>query len=148
MGKNKFQGHAPRPTKGELHAAAQQQHKADEAKKEETTEQPQAPEASTAVITPTAEATPAPAAPAPEPQPSAAKVTEAVLYALGKRYAPKTDRNSTTWGKLTKALAEGPKTMPQLAELVKDHKDFLGYMTRGGHIIPHVAAKEQAATTN
>lgn len=101
------------------------------------TEQAPAQEASTEVAaTPAAptEATPAPAAPKTD------------LYALGKKYSPKTDRNSETWGKLTKALSEGPKTMKELSELVKGHGDFLGYMTRGGHIIPHVPAKESAVS--
>lgn len=152
MGKNKFVGHPPRPTKTELHKAAQEQHKADETKVltaavagdqqavadtivENLTAQRQ--EDSTGAP----EAKPAAAAPAPAKDP--------VLYALGKKYAPKTDRNSGTWAILTKALSEGPKTMPQLAELVKGHKDFLGYMTRGGHIIPHVAKEVvEAAPAN
>jgi hypothetical protein len=75
--------------------------------------------------------------------------SETVLYAVGKKYVPKTDRNTGTWNKITKALAEGPKTMKELAEVVKDHKDFLGYMTRGGHIVPHVAKEMvEAATAN
>jgi hypothetical protein len=60
------------------------------------------------------------------------------LYTFGKRYSPKTDRNMATWNALVKALTEGPKTMQQLTEVVKEakHGDFLGYMTRGGHIVP------------
>lgn len=146
MSKNKFQGHAPRPTKGELVAAAKQQTKTEEKVgelsgpvlalvKSLATEKPTGQEESTDSAAPAApEATPAPAA-------QAKKKEDTGLFALGKRYAPKTDRNSATWGKITKALSERPHTMKELTELVKDHKDFLGYMTRGGHIIPHVAEK-------
>lgn len=56
-------------------------------------------------------------------------------YVLGKRYAPKSDRNMDTWTKLTNALKEGPRTMAELREIAKDHTDFLGYMVRGHHLI-------------
>lgn len=57
-----------------------------------------------------------------------------VRYKLAKRYAPKTDRNTKTWNTLVAALNESPKTLGELTELVKDHKDFVGYMLRNGHI--------------
>lgn len=95
------------------------------------------------LIPPAAMGAPTEAAPAPTPPTTKG---EPSLFALGKKYAPKTDRNSETWGKLTKALNEGPKTMKELAELVKGHGDFLGYMTRGGHIVPHVPKKEEVVT--
>lgn len=152
MSKNKFVGHAPRPTKAELHKAAQEQHKANEAKAAEeaatapteATGAAETPLVSPATETnaPVAEEPAAPAAPVAEAP--APKKTEAVTYALGKKYVPKTDRNSETWAKLTAALKEGPKTMKQLAEVAENHKDFIGYMTRGGHIIPHVAAEVAA----
>lgn len=84
-----------------------------------------------AAPSPPAAATPAPTAGKPP------KGTNDGQYTIGKKYNPKTDRNSETWGKITKALAEGPKTMKELTEVVKGHNDFLGYMTRNGHIIPH-----------
>lgn len=144
---------APRPTKGQLHKAAQEQHKIDETKvtvqATTKTEEPVALEIPSTQVeivndaaaapaakpeTPPVETAPAAASPTPKPP----KGTNDGLYALGKRYSPKTDRNSETWGKICKALAEGPKTMKELTEVVKGHGDFLGYMTRGGHIIPHV----------
>jgi hypothetical protein len=60
------------------------------------------------------------------------------LFTLGKKYVPKTERNTETWDKITKVLADGPKTLAQIAEAIKGHGDFLGYMRRGGHVIPHV----------
>lgn len=84
-------------------------------------------EGSTGTPTPEAKPAPAPAAPKDEP-----------LLTLGKRYAPKSERNTETWGKITTALKEGPKTLAQLAEVVKPHNDFIGYMKRGGHIVPYV----------
>lgn len=154
MSKNKFQGHPPRPTKTELHKAAQEQHKRDETRftnadnsvsvvvKEPELAKGQEESTVSTAPPPKAEETPAPA-------PTPAKTDAATLYALGKKYAPKTDRNSGTWAILTKALSEGPKTMNELAELVKGHKDFLGYMTRGGHIVPHVAKEMvEAAAAN
>ncbi len=179
--KNFRPGHAPKPTKAELHKAAQKQHEADAAKEhtEETVvvdETPKLPETVVvavvdsgevtaadvqvlaAVLEPQAAEAVAPVeqtnaaggeveqpAPPPATPPAAAeekaakppKGTNEGQYVLGKRYSPKTDRNSETWGKITTALASGPKTMKELAEAVKGHNDFLGYMTRGGHIIPH-----------
>lgn len=55
-------------------------------------------------------------------------------YTLAKRYVPKTDRNIATYAKITAALADGPKTLAELSKAVEDHKDFVGYMVRGGHI--------------
>ncbi len=143
----------PRPTKGALVAAAKEQVKANEEKvKEERigelfgqaleivkaikTDDAATASATKPDATPPAETAAVAASPAPTPPARAPKGTNDGLYALGKRYAPKTDRNAETWGKLTKALTEGPKTMKELAELVKGHTDFLGYMTRGGHIVP------------
>lgn len=74
-------------------------------------------------------AAPDPAPPAPvKPAPGIPK------YALAKPYSPKTDRNTATWNKIVAALAEGPKTLAELTETVKDHKDFVGYMVRNGHL--------------
>lgn len=58
------------------------------------------------------------------------------LYVLGKRYAPKTERNQDTWARITAALKSGPKSLSELAKAVPDHKDFVGYMVRGAHLIP------------
>lgn len=86
-----------------------------------------------------------PSAPAAASPPTAARAPKGTdptgLYALGKKYSPKTDRNAETWGKICKALVDGPKTMKELTEAVKGHGDFLGYMTRGGHIVPAQPAK-------
>lgn len=159
MKPSKFAGHPPRTNKGTLTilakaqtakaenldpdiAAALQRSEtmAKELAEKTFSEQPQVPEESTAA------AAPAPAAPTEvTPAPVAPKPTG--LYALGKKYAPKTDRNSETWGKLTKALVDGPKSMKELNEVVKGHGDFLGYMTRGGHIVPHVPKVEEAAVS-
>lgn len=142
MSKNKFVGRVPTTPKGTLTLLAKEQTKQDSSlgtmaeavgKVKGEPEQPKGQEDSTA---PAAEAKPAPAPPKEEPR-----------YMLGKKYAPKTDRNSETWGKITKALNEGPKTMKELAEAVKGHGDFLGYMTRGGHVVPHVPKKEETAAT-
>lgn len=91
--------------------------------------------------TPPVETAPVAASP-PAKEVKPPKGTTDGLYALGKRYSPKTDRNSETWGKICRALADGPKTMKELAEAVKGHGDFLGYMTRGGHIVPHKAEEK------
>lgn len=144
MSKPKFQN-LPRASKGALVAAAKAQldakgtapydgepgnaqrlrEKLEEKRAQAQTEAAaQVQEVSTG--TPTPEAKPAPA-PAAEP-----------LLTLGKRYAPKSERNTETWGKITTALKEGPKTLAQLAEVVKPHNDFIGYMKRGGHIVPYV----------
>lgn len=130
--------------------------------KEALTEATGAAEPQTALVSPATETAPVAevlaAAVAGDQQAAAAAIVkevtkpvknETVLYAVGKKYVPKTDRNTGTWNKITKALAEGPKTMKELAEVVKDHKDFLGYMTRGGHIVPHVAKElVEAAAAN
>lgn len=79
-------------------------------------------------------AAPDPAPPAPvKPAPGIPK------YVLAKRYSPKTDRNTATWNKIVAALAEGPKTLNELTEVVKDHKDFVGYMVRNGHLAVQTA---------
>lgn len=159
----------PRPTKGQLTAAAKAQTSKGEppttvkpedvasmetvlgaalvgdqqAAAEAIVEQVKAPAQEESTVstaaTPQAEATPAPVA-------AKAPKTEG-LYELGKRYAPKTERNSETWGKITKALADGPKSLKDLAEAIKGHNDFLGYMTRGGHIVPHVPKVDEAAVS-
>lgn len=67
------------------------------------------------------------------PTPPASKY-DAAKYVLAKRYSPKTDRNIKTWGRIVSALEEGPKTYAELTECVKDHKDFVGYMVRNGHL--------------
>lgn len=176
MSKHRFQGHAPRPTKGTLVAAAKQQVKMDEQKAAEPlppvdetkfeTRLPaevveKAAEVGVVLGDPADEepvngsgasgaaqevTPPVPAVSTAAPPATTPAAKENPLYSLGKRYSAKTDRNSATWSLLTKALAEGPKTMAQLTEVVKEagHKDFLGYMTRGGHIVPYVP-KEQAA---
>lgn len=149
-----FRGFVPKATKGELVAAAKEQ-----AKQEVTvagtakTDEPVAvelPSEQVVVVNDVgtmpaevAAPTEAPAAPAPPPAPKAKD--DSGLFALGKKYAPKTDRNSETWGKITKALGEGPKTLKELSEVVKGHADFIGYMTRGGHIVPHVAQEAKQA---
>lgn len=62
------------------------------------------------------------------------------VYGVGKRYSPKTDRNAATWTKILMALATGPKTLAELTKAVEDHKDFVGYMVRGGHlVVPQLA---------
>lgn len=147
-----FRGFVPRPTKGELVAAAKEQAKQNSSLSTlaEATEQvasvdvgtldqkvaealkgadEQGPPPPAPLVSET------PAAPAPPPAP---KKDDAGAYMLGKKYAPKTDRNSETWAKITKALSEGPKTLKELSEVVKGHGDFIGYMTRGGHIVPYV----------
>lgn len=58
------------------------------------------------------------------------------LYVLGKRYNPKSERNSDTWNTITEALQESPKTLAEIGSLIPAHKDFIGYMVRGHHIIP------------
>lgn len=68
--------------------------------------------------------------------------TKVPVYVLAKKYVPKTDRNIETWNKILAALKDGPKTLAQLTKAVETHKDFVGYMVRGGHIAPQ--AKEQA----
>lgn len=60
---------------------------------------------------------------------------EVEKYVLGKKYVPKTERNSETWGKICAAVKDGPKTLKELAEVCEGHKDFVGYMTRGGHLV-------------
>jgi hypothetical protein len=135
--------HAPRPTKGALvQAAKQQTAKTEEAPQAQNpdvveTQQAQGQEESTVSTAPPpkAEETPAPAASKPK---------ETGLYRLGKKYAPKTDRNSATWGKIVAVLANGPKTLKEITEEIKDHKDFLGYMTRGGHVVPYVEEAPKA----
>lgn len=57
-------------------------------------------------------------------------------YVLGKRYNPKSERNTDTWNTIVLALADGPKTLSEIGSLVPGHKDFVGYMVRGHHIIP------------
>jgi len=61
--------------------------------------------------------------------------TKVPHYVMGKKYVPKTDRNIATYAKIAKALADGPKTLAELTKAVEDHKDFVGYMVRGGHIV-------------
>jgi len=165
MKPSKFAGHPPRPTKGTLTTLAKQQTaKNESADVRETqqenairehaesigknevakldsvlTEKAKGQEESTEVAAEKAaptEAKPAPAPKAPD------------LYCLGKKYSPKTDRNSETWGKITKALADGPKSMKELAEAIKGHGDFMGYMTRGGHIVPYVPTEEKTAAVS
>lgn len=58
-----------------------------------------------------------------------------LLFTLGKPYNPKSERNIDTWMKIKQALDDGPKTLAQITQLVLDHKDFVGYMVRGSHII-------------
>lgn len=67
--------------------------------------------------------------PRPAPKPAA-------RYVLAKKYSPKTERNQETWDKIMAALADGPKTLQELTAAVETHKDFVGYMVRGGHIAP------------
>lgn len=66
------------------------------------------------------------------------------MFMLGKKYVPKTERNGETWGKINKALSEGPKSLAEIGELIKPHNDFLGYMRRGGHVVPFVEAAVEA----
>lgn len=83
---------------------------------------------------------------------------DTVQYSFGpKPYKAKAEHNVRTWGKITKALSSGPKTLSQLAEVCKykvdqgegkdpvdfSHTDFIGYMIRGGHLAP-VAAEAAA----
>lgn len=136
-----FRGFVPRPTKGELVAAMKEQTArsanpdiAETQRNEELVQQAQTVAKDEVGPLPPL-MTETPAAPAPPPAP---KKDDAGAYMLGKKYAPKTDRNSETWAKITKALSEGPKTLKELSEVVKGHGDFIGYMTRGGHIVPYV----------
>jgi len=163
MNKQKFRPQfAPRPTKTALVTAAKVQVKADEERTPEegpenapvgvgatSPEEADLPPAKTNDVAagsatkldePPVETAPAAASPViTQTAPRVPKGTDSAgQYTLGKKYNPKTDRNSETWGKICKALAEGPKTMKELTEVVKGHGDFLGYMTRGGHIVPHV----------
>lgn len=143
-----FRGFVPKPTKGELVAAAKEQNRVTNADGSVAasgiTKLPDVPalvenlakdDVGTLVVNET------PAAPAPPPAP---KKDSTAAYTLGKKYVPKTDRNTETWGKITKALGEGPKTLKELSEVVKGHGDFIGYMTRGGHIVPYVAQEAKA----
>lgn len=136
-----FRGFVPKATKGELVAAMKEQTArsanpdiAETQRNEELVQQAQTVVKDEVGPLPPLVAEP-PAAPAPPPAP---KKDDAGAYMLGKKYAPKTDRNSETWAKITKALSEGPKTLKELSEVVKGHGDFIGYMTRGGHIVPYV----------
>jgi hypothetical protein len=73
--------------------------------------------------------------------PPPAKQDSAARYVLAKKYNPKTERNTDTWNKITTALADGPKTLAELTKAVEAHKDFVGYMVRGGHIAPQAKAE-------
>lgn len=148
-----FRGFVPKPTKGELVAAAKTQATVAGTAKTDEPAALELPSEQVVVVndvgTVPAELIPPPIAMGAPSEPPAAPAPKAKddggLFALGKKYAPKTDRNSETWGKITKALSEGPKTLKELSEVVKGHGDFIGYMTRGGHIVPHVVQKEQAS---
>jgi hypothetical protein len=79
--------------------------------------------------------------PPEQPVPPAPAAPQGIpAYVLAKRYVPKTERNTKTWNAIVQALTEGPKTLGQLTEIVKDHKDFVGYMVRNGHIAPQANA--------
>jgi hypothetical protein len=142
-----FRGFVPKANKGELVVAAKEQVQGKEESTVGTATAPQA-EATPPLATLDAkvsEALKGANEQGPPPPPPAPKVkNETGLYALGKKYAPKTDRNSETWGKITKALGEGPKTLKELSEAVKGHGDFIGYMTRGGHIVPYIPQEANA----
>lgn len=69
-----------------------------------------------------------------------AKADTAARYVLAKKYNPKTERNTDTWNKIVAALGDGPKTLGELTKAVETHKDFVGYMVRGGHIAPQADA--------
>lgn len=57
-------------------------------------------------------------------------------YAMGKKYGAGTDRNKATYAKIAKHIADnGPATLAELKKLCEDHKDFVGYMQRGGHLV-------------
>lgn len=134
MSKHKFVGRTPTIPKGTLTLLAKQETTKQDVDKGEPANDA-APVNEPAAIASAAAPAPAGAASPPKEEPR---------YALGKKYSPKTDRNSETWGKITKALNESPKTMKELSEVVKGHGDFLGYMTRGGHVVPYTKKEATA----
>lgn len=68
----------------------------------------------------------------------------AARYVLGKKYVPKTPRNSKSWDAICAAVAKGPCTLTELAKVCEGHGDFVSYMQRGGHLRPATADAPKA----